>query len=1686
MTFAVKASRALALLALTLHAAGSFAQCPTSAPTPVSPVPGQTGVSTNTTLKWNASGAAKFDVFAADSTTCPTTPIATVSATQFSFPAPLDPGKTYSWLVVPYDAAGTTRCTAQAMSCASFQTLATSSCNLPGSFNLSGPADKATLNASPTFTWSASTNADKYVVHLLNTATAAETLSPAVSTTSYTPPALSNGTYSWYVQAFAACDTTRPTQSSVRTFSIAPASGTCPTDPPAISSPTNGASLDSTSSIRFAWTGTTGATTVELLLSSDGGQTFNVRSSVSGSAGTTSLSSLQPGAWLWYLRVTYPSPCAQINSARQSFTVTSSADSCPTNPGTPSLTAPADGAINVSSPVTFQWSGAGGAKGYSVVASVNGGTRYVVGATTSTSLTASVPQGTIAWSVIAGFGDSCATTVSRTSTFTVATPTQCSTTPATLISPANNATTATSPVTFQWSAVAGAAQYILYVSTGDEFDDVAETTSTTVTRIMPAGTISWYVMTKFATCTPVQSATSHFTIAQAVGCGSGTLTLASPADNATITSPAAFSWSAVSGASSYRLWIAPDGGPPTNFARTTATSATASLPSGKFEWYVEALFDTCPSVVSADRKFSVQSGANCGSNPPPVLVSPTGANGTSVTFQWTGSSQSVGYRIWLAPAGQPFGDVAFTKSTQLTQTLAAGSYTWYVEALYENCAPVQSARGQFTVATATAQCSGQAPVLFAPIDGATSVTSPVRFAWSKVSDATGYRLFAGDEGTNEKLVLAGQTDSDTASITRAMPAGTIRWRVEAVFANCPSTKSAESKFTVLKSQNCPTAGAQLLAPANDATISSQPVNFDWSDVNGASGYVLMVRVNAGAPTPLAETTESHLARAMPEGEIAWWVVTFVSGCGPLESPHFSFTVPATSCSTKKPLVTAPRDDEKVTSPVTFSWTAVPNATKYKLRVVDANGAESVLATTAQTETKQALPEGRISWFVEAEFASCPAVASAKSDLKVVAATGCTTPAKPVINAPGQVVSGSAFTVRWSASASADRYELQESPVSHFGSATTTVVSGNKAVLTRTATGKPAQYFFRVRAVSNCADERSAYSDVIAVTVVPVQPAAAQQHVSAEFGNDARVVQTIFLPGQTAGVNFTASSDKPWITISPSSGPLPTTGITLTVTADTSALTLGTTSATIRVSYSTGPGASALATTSTPIPLSVSLVTAVTPGGKNTPPPDSLIIPAVAHASGVAGSLFESDIRVANTSATTMKYLVNFTPSGVDGTATGNSTTIQVDPGQTLALDDILASFFGTTTSTLGVLEIRPLASTTASSAFTSSAQSRTTVASSRTYNVTSNGTFGQFIPAIPFSQFVGSADGILSLQQVAQSAAYRTNLGLVEGAGEPATVRLTVFDNSGTVLGTIDQSLKAGEHVQLNGVLAANNISLADGRIEVQVTSPTGRVSAYASTVDNITNDPLMVSPVLKSIAPASRYVLPGIGDFNSGFAHWKSDVRIFNAGATGTTVTLAYYPQGHADTPTIAPLTIKPGEVKAIDNFIATVMPSAGTGTAGSLVVSYPPPPLGQPAPPPPTLIVTARTYTDTGNGTYGQFIPAVTVADSVGLGDRTLQILQLEQSTRMRTNVGVTETSGNAASVEISVLLPDSRVTPRVTLSLKPNEFVQIPLAGLVPDGTYNARVAVRVTSGTGRVTAYGSVIDQVTQDPTYVPAQ
>src|ERR1700744_5943224 len=69
------------------------------------------------------------------------------------------------------------------------------------------------------------------------------------------------------------------------------------------------------------------------------------------------------------------------------------------------------------------------------------------------------------------------------------------------LAPMNGATIAGQPVTFQWSASSGASGYQLFLQNGtDDFQDIADTTSTSVQRLVPTGTNNWYVVAKYASC----------------------------------------------------------------------------------------------------------------------------------------------------------------------------------------------------------------------------------------------------------------------------------------------------------------------------------------------------------------------------------------------------------------------------------------------------------------------------------------------------------------------------------------------------------------------------------------------------------------------------------------------------------------------------------------------------------------------------------------------------------------------------------------------------------------------------------------------------------------------------------------------------------------------------------------------------------------------------------------------------------------------------------------------------------------------------------------------------------------------------------------------------------------------------------------------------------------------------------
>ncbi len=429
---------------------------------------------------------------------------------------------------------------------------------------------------------------------------------------------------------------------------------------------------------------------------------------------------------------------------------------------------------------------------------------------------------------------------------------------------------------------------------------------------------------------------------------------------------------------------------------------------------------------------------------------------------------------------------------------------------------------------------------------------------------------------------------------------------------------------------------------------------------------------------------------------------------------------------------------------------------------------------------------------------------------------------------------------------------------------------------------------------------------------------------------------------------------------------------------------------------------------------------------------------------------------------------------------GQQTTFSIEPGRTIALDDILKSWFATGTgSSIGTLEIRPLTELTTSTPGHRLYRPRRPV-QLRLLAHLQRHVERHLRPVHPghsVRQLHRLAQRILSLQQIAQSSRYRTNLGIVEGSGDPASLLVHMFGAGGQSIGQFPLNLNGGQHIQLNSFLRDHGVDpLTDGRVEVEVLSPDGKVTAYASVLDNETSDPLLVTPVEINAAGTTKWVVPGVADLDTGFANWQTDMRVFNAGTEAADAVLTFYSQ-NGGAPRSITATIPAGQVLQSDKALSSLFGVTNDGGAVHIATASPA-----------RLIATARTYNQVGNGTYGQFISAVTPAEAAGVENRPLQLLQVEETDRFRSNIGLVEVTGNPVRLEISAIPPDAKFTAVTELFLNGNEFRQLGslLRSMGLADTHNARVTVRVLDGTGRVTAYASVIDMLTNDPTYVPAQ
>src|SRR5581483_10885315 len=126
----------------------------------------------------------------------------------------------------------------------------------------------------------------------------------------------------------------------------------------------------------------------------------------------------------------------------------------------------------------------------------------------------------------------------------------------------------------------------------------------------------------------------------------------------------------------------------------------------------------------------------------------------------------------------------------------------------------------------------------------------------------------------------------------------------------------------------------------------------------------------------------------------------------------------------------------------------------------------------------------------------------------------------------------AYHVHWTPLQGVTLFELQEATRFDFSDAVTQAIAGVNAIYTHTATTQPVQYFYRVRGVSPCSDDRGPYSDVVGMFVIPAGGPATQAQARAEVGALTNVVKTRFIPGSSTPAAVTVTVNNGLSAVTP--------------------------------------------------------------------------------------------------------------------------------------------------------------------------------------------------------------------------------------------------------------------------------------------------------------------------------------------------------------------------------------------------------------------------------------------------------------------------------------------------------------------------------------------------------------------------
>ncbi len=222
----------------------------------------------------------------------------------------------------------------------------------------------------------------------------------------------------------------------------------------------------------------------------------------------------------------------------------------------------------------------------------------------------------------------------------------------------------------------------------------------------------------------------------------------------------------------------------------------------------------------------------------------------------------------------------------------------------------------------------------------------------------------------------------------------------------------------------------------------------------------------------------------------------------------------------------------------------------------------------------------------------------------------------------------------------------------------------------------------------------------------------------------------------------------------------------------------------------------------------------------------VVLQGLAKVGGAAGTSWSSSLVLTNTSGRTASVTLDLLVRG-QVTANPQRVSVSLAPGEARVVDDALQSLFALS-SGAGSLAVRAAPGI---------------LVNGRTFNRTSRGTFGQYIPSQDAASAVTtSRRGVLV--GLVQNDRFRSNLGITNASSVGAELTLTMLDRHGAqVGGSRPLWLDAGEVRQLDRVATMFTADAVDSATVIVTLTSGAAVQVFLSVVDSRTGDPVFQTP---------------------------------------------------------------------------------------------------------------------------------------------------------------------------------------------------------------------------------------------------